>query len=238
MMRINKTDAAKRYKNHAAKILLETKASDGSSVIIIQWRNPSAFEGHMRFIINSNRLYVSGDYGEGIYAWSSYIDLPFLAGLDYYYFVGKCQASAHGRQAEDWDPEKAERWIKSDLKHMASDRESYHKISGVSSNKIYRKHLDDMLSACYNARDWESFLTENREPKDIEILFGGDEYSYANIGKGHSLESELHWYGIKAAIKSLKIKPADTEPSERSHEKEPQGNRKGKAEAGLASDKQ
>lgn len=105
------------FKDHKANKV------DAADCILINWANPQSWNYGCRFIIHRRWLCVVGDIGEAVYEWGNDITLDFLAGLDFGYFHGKCQASPEGRKFEDWDSQVANTTRLERLKELLDQQE-------------------------------------------------------------------------------------------------------------------
>ncbi len=94
------------FKNHKATLLVDQPQrlyDVRNGIQVINWQAPGTWIYGCRFIIHSSWLTVLGDMGEAVYQWSEPITPQFLKGLDFDYFMGKCQASPHGKQFMTFD---------------------------------------------------------------------------------------------------------------------------------------
>lgn len=83
------------------------RASDVPSVAaitVIDWRRPDTQNYAMRYIIDRNRVIVTGDVGDAIYAFGQPVDWKALLEFDWHYFGGNCMASETGRRYEQKVP--------------------------------------------------------------------------------------------------------------------------------------
>lgn len=108
------------FLKHIAKFSTYRNEQD-ERIEFLFWTRPDSSIYRIRYMIYHNLLFVSGDVGEAIYRWSSEISFSWLAGLDYSYFSGKCQASEVGRDYISWDQDKAVKNLKDYLREQIID---------------------------------------------------------------------------------------------------------------------
>lgn len=192
-MRIPEEQIKRDFAKHQADILADQELPDQTRMVVLKWAAPETGVGHMRFVLYSNYLMVTGDYGSAIYAWSSPINLNFLSTCSFDYFLGKCMASENGRDFEEWDSAAAEKWVKGDLKDMAKENECM---------KLYKEEKEGFLGATESAHDWREFLERLGDETQRQLL-GSEWYEYLHVGMVPSIRAELHWQGIKNAALSV-----------------------------------
>ena len=84
--------AAEWFAKHEATCLVPLER--GERPTVIEWRKPSDSNYAMTFFIWRNRVIVTGDVGDAVYAWPcSELTIEQLATFDWHYFAGKCVAS-------------------------------------------------------------------------------------------------------------------------------------------------
>ncbi len=191
------------------------------TIKVIDWREPNTGHFAVRYILDRNRLLVAGDIGEAIYIWSQFIGWDFLACCNMEYFVGKCQASEHGRSGQSWDSEHAHQRLKDLLweetkQYLEAKGDIFAEGSADCREyhiKKYLKHLDldielyptkeDLIDRSYTSSkgDWHSFLRDYGDE-----LFGCDYGEYSNIGMQADIRCIGHWLGLEMAYEQLKGK--------------------------------
>lgn len=184
------------FGNHVAQVRMAIGAIDEESLIHLRWAMPDSNFSRVDYIIRRGYLYVSGDLGEAIYQWNSMIDLKFLAECDLDYFASKCQASEKGTHFEHWYREKAEHWIRNNLKELATEYEGL---------PIYEQEQTSLIGSCGLEDEWRHHL-EHMDEDDRTLLFGEEWYDYLNIGNDVHIRLWLHWQGLKLAYKQLEEK--------------------------------
>lgn len=109
------------FKDHVATTIVPVGVEETSSIQIIQWQNPKSWNYGCRFIIHRRWLCVVGDIGEAVFEWSEDLTLGFLGGLNFDYFMSKCQASPEGRSYESFDTDVAEQYRKMRIKELEEE---------------------------------------------------------------------------------------------------------------------
>lgn len=87
------------FKNHAAALTQHTE-----ELWELSWRRPQSSIYGVRYIISGHVLFVGGDLGEAVYAWSDQLTFSWLATLELGYFQSKCCASEVGREYSHFRP--------------------------------------------------------------------------------------------------------------------------------------
>lgn len=182
---------AKWFKDHKAGF------TENSASTIINWQNPGSWNYGCRFIIHRRWLIVVGDIGEAVYEWGQDVTLEFLAGLDFHYFHGKCQASPEGRKFEQWDTAVAKVNIQAriaELKALPEDEQA-------DSHKAELEALEDVI--CFDRVELEMAAGEfNSGTGDGETASGMCEY-----GIVPSVHAIGIFIGLQMAIKQLTHPP-------------------------------
>jgi hypothetical protein len=195
-----KKECAERwFKDHRSTFLspepftipLAGAVNDGQNAIAILWRNPESWNYGCHFIIHRNFLCVTGDIGEAVYGWGERLQLPFLAGINFGYFLEKCCASENGRDFKVWDSDIA--WqnkeaYRTDEESLADD---YRKCSSVGDLLRFDKNRPK--------EDWDGVIREiYDETGDGEFASICHEWGMVpNVG------CIGHFVGLQMAIKQL-----------------------------------
>jgi hypothetical protein len=108
------------FKNHAVttyhRFLLGTVEYE-----VLVWKAPNTSICFMRFVRAGSTLMVSGDVGDAVYQWPSTQSLRWMSDTHISYFMGKCQASPHGRGFKIWDEEHFDSSAISHIREAYSD---------------------------------------------------------------------------------------------------------------------
>lgn len=92
------------FANHQAKIKEYISSDEKNDKIkILKWADPKTSTYSIKYIIDNNVLFVSGDLGFAVYRWTSCVDFEWLADLSIDYFCSKCEASEKGHKYFEWE---------------------------------------------------------------------------------------------------------------------------------------
>lgn len=170
------------FKNHSARCIDLTDVL--AEMKLIMWRQPHESNYAVNYMIWRNRLIVTGDLGEAIFVWGETVDLKFLVGCDYSYFISKCQGIDGHQKLRQWDPDRVkvmmEEWL---VENPKPD----HDIDGWENH-----------SGSYE--EWGAFAHENDLLRPEEPYNWGYTYHYRAVAI---------WLGLRLAAEALK--PIDTE---------------------------
>ncbi len=101
------------FKDHVAAVQIADDPTSKLRLQIVDWRNTSGSSTYfVRYILQGPWLIVVGDLGEAVFQWSEVISPKFLAGLNFHYWLGKCQASDEGRKPVHFDRAQGMRELK------------------------------------------------------------------------------------------------------------------------------
>lgn len=135
-------------------------------------KRPNSSFYYIKYLIQYNTLYVTGDVGNAIYQWSDQINFNFISNCNIDYFKSKCVASEHGRKYEEWDPQWAKYQINKQYKKFAKELEE-----GLLSHDLMVQYLE------YSLANYDL---------DTEQLC-----ALSNIGFRTSIRCVFHLTGIK-----------------------------------------
>lgn len=166
------------FPNHEAKTITPL-----DNLTIIDWREPDTGIFAVRYIIDRNRLLVSGDIGCAAYVWGQTICLDFLAGCGLSYFAEKCEASESGRDFMDWDEASAREGAEIMVKDYELPADSFEGASFYSESEY---------------RDWLSAQSIKRLTDDFEAMS-----SLMESGRIIHPRCIGHWVGLKMAQAQL-----------------------------------
>jgi len=160
---------------------------------VIVWKAPNTNVNSLIYVIFGRYLSVFGDLGDAVYAWSSNINVAFLAGCNVDYFEGKCQASPYGRHFQSWNGERCcgciqEHLLESVRNHIG---EGYDEDEMFSAVKTFREKdatlTDDQAFDIIIKELTDKALAKPSDDKKIERL-----KELALDARNHS-ESEHEW---------------------------------------------
>jgi len=174
------------FQNHKATVLLES-ADQGT---IISWQNPDSWNYGCHFIIHRRWLIVVGDIGEAVYEWSQDLTLEFLAGLDFHYFHGKCQASETGRRFTQWSSKSAfkclDDWLKENYDESGAKSETIEELQSLTENSAE----DEFKSVC------DSVYRNGMDPEICSM--------FLEAGNVPNCRAIGHFVGLQMAIEYLR----------------------------------
>jgi hypothetical protein len=154
----------------------------------LTWRKEGTICYFVEYWAVFNRLIVSGDIGDAIYAWSDKISLAWVAGCHPHYIHGKCVASEKGRGCDwyDWDRDAVDDAI----------REAALEEGLSPDDEAVREAMD--WTSC--KQEWTRYLTTF---DSAEKLFGCDAWERAGEGDVLPLRLLGHVEGLKMALTQL-----------------------------------
>lgn len=173
------------FKDHEASIVLS-----GNDTIVLSFRNPKSWVYGIRIVVHSQWLCIMGDIGECIHQWSGSLTLEFLAGCDFHYYIGKCQASDDFRRnGSTWDSGVALDFL------LDQKRQDDGTIREVIQD------LED--SGCYTREEFEGAAHA------IYNTTGDSELAsdFSQAGEVPSAQAIGRWVGLKKAIEQLRKQP-------------------------------
>lgn len=155
------------------------------------WRRPGSSSYYMRYTLIGGTLYVSGDCGDGVYNWYSYVTWKDLAGMELDYFTSKRAAGSKGRGAGyDWHAKVARNYL---TQYIDEQEQWGYDASTIAQYREAASELD------LSARD---FLMDDID--DVIRVFGHDSLEWiTTIGDVWDYESVALWLGVRMAYKQL-----------------------------------
>lgn len=149
------------------------------------WKEPGTTTYYIHYVRRDGTLYVSGDCGSAVYRWSDVAPLEWIAGLDYSYFAGKCEASYNGVPFNDWDGDKAGAELHAVIAECDDeDRQA-----------VIAEHREDIEIATTDRAEWHAFLADYGDE-----CFGSDAWELGGIGEVIASRCMAHLYGLKMAF--------------------------------------
>ena len=141
------------------------------------------------YIIQLNKLFVTGDLGDAIYIWSDKINFKFLAECDPQYFKSKCRASKFGRNYVEWDDKIASKRIR----EYAEENEMEETKEPI---------IQDLFDNIDTKEEMMHWIENNRD--EVDEIFGDNWWEYLpSVGEVIHWECLAHLIGIKMAIKNM-----------------------------------
>ncbi|MDB6027530.1 MAG: hypothetical protein JWM68_3753 [Verrucomicrobiales bacterium] len=192
------------FKDHVATIVSQNE--HGGTVI--NWQNPGSWNYGCRFIIHAGWLIVVGDIGEAVYQWSGKLTLEFLAGIDFGYFYGKCQASEKGKSYDSFDSRIAHANLQEWLTELDAEYPiGTHRYASGKTERDWREAIDSLreLSPDDPRDEYHRAVTEL-----YDVTGDGEEAGMVEaFGIVPDCRAIGHFVGFKMAIAQL-LKPAVT----------------------------
>lgn len=190
----------------------------------IRWQKPGSSLDLVDFVIhNGVKLYVTGSFGEAVYAWPDPVTLRqmFECGLEGFHL--RCVASQTGSQPYDWDSKKAldvvERHVQ--VIHIADEAAWPEHLRGEKAQKrvraFWHKRLKDsnVRSATYTRQEWLRWLeapcsltdlTEAEELSCNGAIFFGRDWAHSALDDGEVIaySCEMHHTALGKALTWLR----------------------------------
>jgi hypothetical protein len=201
------------FKGHVAKYdIVDDKISK------LVWKNPKSSYYYIRYILDYNKLYVSGDCFSAIYEWGQQIGLQFLAACNLDYFSSKCVASKYGPGYKSWDSDVAQDYLRISIDDYI--KESYteeYASEDFNSNdfrdyraefyKSWEIDIDQMYASCSSEFEFAAWVNSSTSDSEVSLVlevFGQDYWEVLySIGKVVNIECMYHHEGLRAAVKYL-----------------------------------
>jgi hypothetical protein len=179
------------FQNHEAEYYGNVELGPYGNVELLIWGKPGTIHGYVEYVTRGNKLIVTGDYGSAVYCWSQNVTLKWVAGCNYDYIHGKCDASAGGRSSDwhDWDPAKVETTIREAIEE--DDDLSMEHPAVVAA----MEHVSEQ--PC-----WYEFLGS----EEAQSVLGCDAWEYGDAGEVLPIFLLAHVEGLKMAMKQLEPK--------------------------------
>jgi len=91
-------------------------------------------------------LFVTGDIGSAVFNWYSSNSLSWMGGLGFGYFMGKCEASEHGRDFKKFSEDNVYRAIRENLKDPDLDHVNEEVLTEINSCDDFNVEYDNLVS--------------------------------------------------------------------------------------------
>ncbi|MCE1187462.1 MAG: hypothetical protein LWW92_17875 [Rhodocyclales bacterium] len=172
----------------------------GEGCQLLRWARPGTVINHVVYILMDagKVLHVHGDLGEAAFVWYGRgLSLEFLAGCNFDYFMGKCQASEMGLRPHGWDRGKG----RADLRKCWKDWQLGLRMRGTKLTQVL-KDLDD----CSSSAEWEAqvvarlYHDNDLDSEEANIL--------CRVGEVPFSRAVAWWLGLKLAAQQLGVVPA------------------------------
>lgn len=183
------------FKDHKAELI---KHGD---ITVLNWRNPSSYSYYVRYVFDSNKIYISGDIGEAVFNLTWKADINSFTDLSLGYFLSKMSTCSNGKI--DYDGEEAKRSLiewKNELleeKEFDDDEDKEEFIETIAE-------IIDAAESCNSYDEWAwqyvngeyyDFISEN-DPDYCEWIY--------NVGNAIPYHNYAFLEGLKMASEQLK----------------------------------
>lgn len=198
------------FENHVAKY---EKHNDHLETL--EWKKPGDSNLAIWYVRQYGTLTVWGDCYDAIYQWYPGNDLRWISTLNESYFLGKCQASPHGRRPFEYDYQQMEDNMKSYFADGCMRGEPMCPEGECEDCDLRRKEakLFEENYGWNNMEDeftWVCWLRENGDE-----VFGQDWWESIPNGEKLGPCFHLHLKGLKAAFAQLDALAAEKKVEEK-----------------------
>lgn len=141
------------FKNHIAQVEV-----DLDDLKVINWGEPGTNLYRVRYVFDSNKVYISGDIGSAIFQVNNKIDINFFKDINIFYFFDKLEAMSCDRY--DWSSEECvsslDEWFNdeaSDELEELRERASYCSTKEEWIYQVVNDEYNDLirsLDCCYD----------------------------------------------------------------------------------------
>jgi len=190
MARLAKEFDATRFTDHVVSHY-ELVFSGGHQVEVLHFKKPGTVTHMLRFVRAGHQLFVSGDYGDAVYSWSSQETMEWMSNTDVQYFLGKCTASSHGVPFRDWSSEAVRQRGVESIKQDEEDEPPEDsvlplwgeklKVTSVNSEEELHRFLEEEVG------DW---YYRDKIPLVVRERYGITEY-HVSVGTVNTPYGEL-----------------------------------------------
>lgn len=152
------------------------------------WSAPNTSVYRCDFHVYRNNLIVVGDIGDAVFTWSQVVTFDWIAGCNFDYVMGKCQASGSGRRLYDWNGE----YMMEILAEHLTDEDTGDK--SMLTEAVQR----GAQNACHYEQEWYQWVSANGD------LLGDDYGEWITAGQVHALRGCGMFEGLRMAVAQLK----------------------------------
>lgn len=196
------------FKNHVA-----TYEKHNDHLETLRWRNPKCSQYAIWYVRQYGVLMVFGDCYEATYMWSwdGKVTLEWIATLDLGYFLSKCRASPHGREAKFFSSHELEENLKEYFAESCTRNQPQcpeGECEDCDRRRKEEKLFGETGGALHGGWDctgdefeWVEWLREYGDD-----VFGQDWWESVPSGKMLDPCIKLHLEGLKRAMAQLKEK--------------------------------
>ena len=166
---------------------------------ILEWKRPETSYMSIRYVMDKNNVYITGDLGSAVLCLTSKASLERLSDYSLYYFSKKIVAMEQDKF--DFDSEKAIE----ELKELFKDWWSIDMDSEVDEEyKKYKEVLGMLISGadeCSRPNHWVDFVNLNYT--DIESVDPDCHEWVYDVGMETSIYVKAYLIGIKMAYEQI-----------------------------------
>lgn len=176
-------------KDNKSKLLINESDHHNLNVVI-NYQRPDTWINGMRIMVHAGWVGFMGDLGEAIYGWGGSLTASFLTGIDFHYFLSKCQASEVGREFRQWDRDVFASALE---QYLADEREQEHKVDWIE--EAVEQGLGD------SEAETEQLLIEAYHSGNVH---DAEEISMIrDFGRVPHVRSIYHFVGMQNALRQL-----------------------------------
>lgn len=178
---------------------------------ILVWKKPGTTAHYLRFFRLGHQLFVSGDWYDGVYSWSEFQTLSWIANTDFGYFHGKCVASKVGVPALQWRSGLLKERIISTLEDIDRGALIPH-LRTVLPGGFPGTQLEwvvlldeqaDVFALGELPDEVQKLWEEGSYPTHGQVLFGEDWREYASDGFEPLIDCVIHHGALRLAVQWL-----------------------------------
>ena len=111
------------FKDHKAEVHRFLTPSSTDYLEYLLWKKPQNSIYMVKYYCHQGTLMITGDAYEAIHCWGNFpqINLRWISGCDFGYYMSKMQASQHGRDGRRWQARAAKEKLDLYFKDKAQD---------------------------------------------------------------------------------------------------------------------
>jgi len=184
------------FKNHKANYRQVDQKED---IYMLDWRNPKTGRYSLRYILEGNFLYVSGDINSAVYDLTWKATLESFADISLHYFYEKLSAF----------PKSKIKFNKKEAEYVLEDRiNAYHQLyyNDKPGEIELLEEIKNLIPECSSHKQWEQLLiVDDLYDRLTEYDVDAAEWIF-DIGNDIPNAIKAHFIGLQMAAKQLGIK--------------------------------
>jgi len=179
------------FKDHVAIL------TQHGNMTVLDWRNPSDFSYHCRFVFDRQFVYISGDIGDAVFRLTWSANIHSFDDIHIHYFREKLSGCSGVDTA--FNSEKAVGGLREWLKDL--------KEEGTKYDHDEMRDLFADARSCSNKKEWD-YMVNNRYDFINELDQGCFEWIYEI---GDEIPARIHAYLIGLQMASEQLKSLEVE---------------------------